>query len=251
MMKKNLPLPLKILLCGAIILSFQAWGFKSKPKLLVFCKTAGFHHQSIPNGVTAIQKLGAKDGFTIDTTTDAAWFRDEVLKNYAAVIFLSTTGDLFDGEQEAAMERYIHAGGGFVGIHAATDAEYQWEWYGKMIGGYFESHPKIQQATIRVVDGSHISTKHLSKEWVRTDEWYNFKNLSKHVHVLLTIDEKTYSGGKNGNFHPMAWWHNFEGGRVFYTELGHTEESFLEPLYLQHLSGGIQYAIGKNTKLNY
>jgi len=222
-----------------------------KPRVLVFSKTSGFRHSSIGAGKEAIQKLGAENGFETDTTENAEWFNEDSLANYSAVIFLNTTEDVLNYRQEAAFERYIQAGGGFVGIHAATDTEYDWMWYGKMVGGYFASHPHNQEAKLNVVDKSHPSTKHLPDTWIRTDEWYNFNKLNPDVKVLITIDEKSYEGGTNGNSHPMAWYHEYDGGRAFYTELGHTEESYKDSLYLQHILGGIQYAIGKNEKLNY
>jgi glucose/arabinose dehydrogenase/cytochrome c551/c552 len=174
-------------------------------------------------------------------------FAEDSLKKYAALVFLSSTGEILSGNQEIAVERYMQAGGGFVGIHAATDAEYDWSWYVKMIGASFKSHPANQEATLIINDKNHPSTDSLPATWTRTDEWYNFKNLNPDVKVLISIDEKSYQGGENGDKHPMAWYHNFDGGRVFYTELGHTNESFAEPLYLKHILGGIQYAIGDNT----
>jgi glucose/arabinose dehydrogenase/cytochrome c551/c552 len=222
-----------------------------KPRILVFGKTADYHHASIPAGMAAIQKLGAENEFDVDTTTDANMFREDTLKKYSAVIFLSTTGNVLNQYQEVAFERYIQAGGGLVGVHAATDTEYDWGWYGRLVGAYFESHPKIQEAVLHVVDSSIAATKGIPVEWKRTDEWYNFKKLSKDVKVLLTIDEKSYEGGKLGDNHPMAWYHEYDGGRAFYTELGHTEESYADPVYLKHLLGGIQYAVGDNKELNY
>lgn len=222
-----------------------------KPKVLVFSKTSGFHHAAIADGNTAILKLGEEQGFDVDTTTNANYFQEDSLKKYAAVVFLSTTGDVLNHYQEADFERYIQAGGGFVGVHAATDTEYDWGWYGRLVGAYFANHPKPQKAVLNVVDRNHVSTEHLPEKWERTDEWYNFKNLNKEVNVLITIDEKSYEGGANGESHPMAWYHDFEGGRAFYTELGHTEESYRDPQYLQHLLGGIQYAIGDNKELDY
>ncbi|MEO5998275.1 MAG: ThuA domain-containing protein, partial [Chitinophagaceae bacterium] len=224
---------------------------EGKPRVLVFTKTSGFHHASIPVGRAAIQKLGSENGFDVDTTEDASLFTDSILEKYAAVIFLNTTGNLLDIRQEIAFERYIQGGGGYMGIHAAADAEYDWRWYGRLAGGYFESHPKIQQATLNVLDKENIATKHLPAKWVRTDEWYNYKLLNKEVKVLITIDEKSYEGGKNGDTHPMAWFHDFDGGRAFYTEFGHTDESYADPLYLKHILGGIEYAMGDNKKINY
>lgn len=240
------------MLCSLIVLITSCTHKRSeKPRILVFSKTAGFHHASIPAGIKAIQDLGAANGFDVDTTTDAAMFEEDTLKKYATLVFLSTTGDLLSGNQEIALERYIQSGGGFAGIHAASDAEYDWGWYGRMVGAYFESHPQIQQAKLIIKDKNHLSTDSLPDTWTRTDEWYNFKKISKDIHVLITIDEKSYEGGKNGDVHPMAWYHEFDGGRVFYTELGHTEESYADPLYLKHILGGIKYAIGENRAPDY
>ncbi len=222
-----------------------------QPRVLVFSKTTGFRHSSIPQGIAAITKLGQENGFSVDTTENADYFNEDSLAKYAAVIFLHTTGDLLNQYQEADFERYIQSGGGFVGIHAAADAEYDWGWYGRLVGGYFESHPEQQVAKLIVQDSTNAATKHLPHVWERKDEWYNFKNLNPDVHVLLTIDEKSYQGGKNGDHHPMAWYHDFDGGRAFYTELGHTEESFVEDNYLKHVLAGIQYAIGKNDQLDF
>lgn len=222
-----------------------------KPRVLVFTKTAGFVHSSIETGKAAVQKLGAENNFDVDTTSNAAWFTEDSLKKYAAVIFLNTTGNVLEGRQEAAFERYIQSGGGFVGVHSATDTEYDWGWYGRLVGAYFDSHPKNQDAVLTVTDNTHPSTKHLPAQWKRLDEWYNFKKMNPGVKVLVKIDESSYQGGKNGANHPMAWYHAYEGGRAFYTALGHTEASYSDPNYLNHLLGGIQYAIGGNTPLNY
>ncbi len=234
----------------AVLLILFAFTFnsfiKKQQRILVFSRTMGFHHKSIAAGNIAIQKLGMENGFAVDTTTDASFFSKKNLKKYNAVIFLSTTGDVLNDEQQKAFENYIQHGGGFAGIHAATDTEYDWPWYNKLVGAYFKSHPKQQNAVIHVTDTTFIATKNLPFEWKRWDEWYNFKSLQLDgLHILLTIDEKSYTGGENGDFHPMSWYHEFDGGRAFYTELGHTDEAFSEPFFLQHLLGGIKYAIGK------
>jgi glucose/arabinose dehydrogenase/type 1 glutamine amidotransferase len=249
-MKKTIHFALKniALFCFLlVILASCSSKRSSKPTILVFFKTGGYYHESIPLGVKAIQDLGVKNGFNVDTTTNANKFAEDSLKKYASIVFLSSTLELLAGNQEIALERYIQAGGGFVGIHAAADAEYDWNWYVKMIGASFKSHPANQEATLIINDKNHPSTDSLPATWTRTDEWYNFKNLNPDVKVLISIDEKSYKGGENGDKHPMAWYHNFDGGRVFYTELGHTNESFSEPLYLKHILGGIQYAMGDNT----
>ncbi len=216
------------------------------PKILVFSKTEGFKHASIPTGIAAIQKLGAENNLEVDTTKNAELFTDENLKQYAAVVFLSTTGDVLNREQEAAFEHYIQAGGGYVGIHAATDTEYDWEWYGRLVGAYFQSHPPgTPEADFIIKDKNHPATEFfVDTVWTRTDELYNFRSLNPDVKVLMTVDESTYEGGENGDFHPMSWYHEFDGGRAFYTAGGHTDESFSEELFLKHILGGIQYAIG-------
>lgn len=238
-MKKHL---LSVIL---VLISALTFGF-AKPRVLIFSKTAGFHHQSIAVGIPAIIKLGQKNNFDVDTTTNAALFTLQNLKKYKAVIFLSTTGDVLSDEQQAAFEQYIKQGGGFVGVHSATDTEYDWPWYGNLVGAYFKSHPsKQQEADLNVVDRKFIATRHLPAVWRRLDEWYNYKWIANGLHVLITIDEKSYTGGENGSNHPMSWYHDYDGGRAFYTALGHTNESYNEPLFLQHLLGGIKYAIGE------
>lgn len=214
-------------------------------KVLVFSKTNGYHHKSIAVGIEAIKKLGEQNNFVTDSTTDSLYFTPANLQQYKVVIFLSPTGDVLGAEQQKAFEDYIHKGGGFVGVHSASDCEYGWAWYGKLVGAYFESHPKQQQAKLNVVNKKHISTKHLPAVWERFDEWYNYKNINPDIKVLIKLDEKSYEGGKNGDNHPIAWYHSYEGGRAFYTGLGHTDESYSEPLFLQHLLGGIKYAMGK------
>jgi type 1 glutamine amidotransferase len=190
--------------------------------------------------------MGRENNFAADTTKDSSAFTNANLEQYAAVIFLCTTGDVLNDEQQKVFEQYIKKGGGFVGIHSATDTEYDWPWYNQLVGAYFKSHPKQQEAVLHLTDPNFIATSHLPQTWKRWDEWYNFKQTNwDKVHVLLTIDESSYSGGENGDYHPMSWYHEFEGGRAFYTELGHTKESYSEPLYLQHLLGGIKYAMGK------
>jgi glucose/arabinose dehydrogenase len=222
----------------------------SRPRVLVFSKTTGYRHASIGKGKVAIQQLGVANGFDVDTTENADVFNEETLKKYSAVIFLCTTQDVLNYSQQVAFERFIQSGGGFAGIHSAADTEYDWGWYGELNGAWFDSHPEIQPASITVIDHSQASTKDLPATWNRTDEWYNYKKLNPDVKVLLTLDEKTYKGGNMGANHPIAWYHAFDGGRAFYTGLGHTEESYSDSLFLKHVLGGIQYAIGDN-KLDY
>ena len=228
-----------------------------KPNLLVFSKTASFRHASIDAGKKALAKMATDKGFNVTFTEDAEAFNETDLKKYNAVLFLNTTGDVLNDKQQAVFERFIQAGGGYVGIHAATDTEYDWPWYGKLAGAYFLDHPmtpsNVQKGKYSVVQKNHWATQGMPDEFERTDEFYSFKDISPKINVLLTIDEKTYQGGKNPDYHPMSWYQEFDGGRSFYTAMGHTDETFVEPLFLNHLYAGINYAMGgPNPKpLNY
>ncbi len=223
----------------------SAAGADRERRVLVFSKTTGFRHDSIPDGIAAIRALGEQRGFAVDESEDATVFSDSGLAPYSALVFLNTTGNILNDNQKAAFQRYIQGGGGFVGIHSASDTEHNWPWYGALVGAFFQSHPSIQQARIRVADRVHASTRFLPSPWTRTDEWYNFDaNPRSRVHVLATVDESTYAGGEMGSDHPIAWCQFYEGGRSWYTAGGHTRESFSEPLFLQHLLGGIQFAAG-------
>lgn len=221
---------------------------REKKKILVFSKTKGYRHESIDTGKLALIELGKRNDIEVDTTEDAALFNEENLKKYRAVVFLSTTMDVLDPVQQADFKRFIEAGGGFVGIHAAADTEYEWHWYGKLLGAYFKSHPKQQQATLKKVKPFGPNT--LPETWSRWDEWYNYKKISPDINVIYNLDETSYQGGENGENHPIAWYHDFEGGRSFYTGLGHTKESYADSLFMDHVLQGIHYAIGE-SKLDY
>lgn len=215
-------------------------------KVLVFSKTTGFRHDSIPEGIAAVQKLGQENNFAVDTTEDSALFTDQNLAQYQAVVFMSTTGDpLGTQEQKDAFQRYIQKGNGYVGVHAAADSGYNWAWYGKLVGAYFKQHPAIQQATVKVEDPAHPSTKDLPATWTRTDEWYDYQaNPRGTVHVLTSMDEKSYTGATMGADHPNTWCQDYDGGRSWYTGLGHLKENYSEPNFLKLLLGGIQTAAG-------
>ncbi len=224
-------------------------GPKQDPRVLVFSKTKGYRHESIEAGKVALMALGKAHGFGVDTTENAALISEENLKRYQAVIFLSTTMDILDVTQQCDFKRFIEAGGGFVGVHAAADTEYEWPWYGKLVGAYFKSHPRTQEATVKKV--KPFGTNKTPDVWTRTDEWYNYKTISPDINVIFNLDESSYEGGENGESHPIAWYHEFEGGRSFYTGMGHTKESYADSVYLDHLLQGIQYALGDKDGLDY
>ena len=185
-------------------------------RVLVFSRTEGFRHDSIPAGIAAIQQQGRQRGFSVEAERGRRRHSPtRASLDYKAVVFLSTTGDVLNAAQQAAFERFIRRGGGFVGVHSAADTEYDWPFYGALIGAYFAGHPDIQNATIQIEDQAIRSTASLPRSWVRRDEWYNFRrNPRGSVTVLATLDERTYSGGTMAPDHPIMWSHTYEGGRV-------------------------------------
>ncbi|WNV92167.1 ThuA domain-containing protein [Umezawaea sp. Da 62-37] len=216
--------------------------------VLVFSKTAAFRHDAIPIGIQTIRELGAANGFTVTATEDSTQFTASTLARYEAVVFLNTTGDVLDANQQSAFESYIRGGGGYVGVHSAADTEYDWPFYGDLVGAWFAQHPAIQQATVRVENRAHAATSGLAPALVRTDEWYDYRtNPRSTARVLSTLDESTYSGGRMGADHPHTWCKTLSSGRSFYTGSGHTQASYAEPGFRALLLGGIRYA-GNRTK---
>ncbi|CCK24935.1 Glycoprotein endo-alpha-1,2-mannosidase [Streptomyces davaonensis JCM 4913] len=212
--------------------------------VLVFSRTTGFRHDSIPAGIDALRSLGSANDFSVTATEDPAAFTPANLTGYEAVVFLNTTGDVLNDVQQNALQAHIDAGRGFVGVHAAADTEYGWGYYGDLVGARFKSHPAIQQARLLTEDRGHPATAHLGESWTRTDEWYNYQaNPRSSVHVLQSLDESSYSGGEMGD-HPITWCHAQGSGRSFYTGLGHTAESYADPAFRALLLGGLRYASG-------
>ena len=233
-------------LIGCILLPFGVFS-QAKFNMLVFSKTVEFRHESIPAGKKALELMAKEKGFNVTFTEDVEIFNEKNLKKYNAVLFLNTTGDILNNVQQDVFERYIQAGGGYVGVHAATDCEYGWAWYGKLVGAYFLDHPSpnnVQKGKFKVNLKNHWATQGMPDEFEKTDEFYNFRDISSKINVALSLDEKSYKGGKNGENHPISWYQEFDGGRSFYTAMGHTDETFSEPLFLNHLWAGIKYAAG-------
>ncbi len=219
--------------------------------VLVFSKTAGFRHGSIPDGIEALERIGAELGMDVVATEDSEVFHDDSLQQFGAVVFLSTTGDILDLAQEAALRRWIERGGGFMGVHAAADTEYDWPYYRELVGALFSRHPAIQKANVEVLDGEHPATAGLPSLWERTDEWYDYQTLPlEGFRTLMQLDETSYEGGGMApelGSHPIAWAREIEGtdgrsgARLFYTGGGHTTESFSETLFVQHLTGALAW----------
>jgi type 1 glutamine amidotransferase len=223
-------------------------------KALLVTTTRGWHHESVHAGVLAIQQLGARNFFDVVLFENPDGFTDAYLDQFKVVIFLQTTGDIFDTAQQRVMERFIRSGKGFVGIHSASDTEYDWEWYNKLVGRMFYIHPVIQTAKLNIVDPSFNGLQGFAGNKLWTDEWYDFgPEKVNDLKYILAVDESTYNpkvewAGRNrksegmGKFHPIAWYHNFDGGRSFYTALGHLPSIFSDPAYLNHLYAGIYWA---------
>ena len=224
--------------------------------VLIFTKNGkGYVHENIAASIAAIQKLGTENGFVADTTTNSALFTDDNLKKYDAIIFSNTNNDVFDTEeQKVAFMRYIQAGGGFMGIHSASGTERKWKWFKLMLGATFLRHPPFQKFTVHVLDKKHPAVKNLAPQWETNDECYYFKEINPAIKVLLVSDISTIKEGdslKNtkpevfGNRYPAAWCQEFDGGRVWYTALGHSKEDYSNATYLAHLLEGLKWVTGK------
>ena len=213
------------------------------PRVLLFSETRGFRHDAIDDALQTLEELAQAVGMqTFHADDSEGVFTEAELARYDAVVWVMTSGDVLSSIEQAAFENFIRSGGGYAGIHSASDTEYDWPWYGALVGAYFDHHPIVQTAVQIVEDNSHVSTAHLNSSWIRTDEWYDYRaNPRAQVNVLLRLDERSYSGGLMGDDHPSAWYHDFEGGRSWYTGGGHTSSSYSEPDFRTHLLGGLRY----------
>jgi len=228
---------------------------KDKARVLVYSGSTGYRHASIPAADAAIKALAEKAGYVVDVTEDPEVFTAENLGKYRALVLVSNSTDpkkpeseWFVGPKLDALQGFLKAGKGVIGLHAAADSHYHTGWYGQMIGGYFERHPKgTPKGVVTVVDARHPATAKLPKTLERNDEWYYYKDFDPTVRVLVTIDPKSIgeSGEADVNPNPLVWCHEFGGGRVLYSALGHTDESWSEP-YMTHLmTGALAWAVGK------
>ncbi|MET9357241.1 ThuA domain-containing protein [Streptomyces sp. NPDC006617] len=209
---------------------------------LAFTRTTGYRHDSIPAGVQALRELGRAHGFRVHATEDPVIFERD-LSRFAVIVFLSTSGEVLTDCGRDALRQHLESGGGFVGVHAAACTEFEWPYYGTMLGARFAGHPAYQPGRVVVEDGSHPATSHLNASWYFTDEWYNFRsNPRGAVHVLARVDEESYEGGAMGEDHPLVWCREHEAGRVFYTGLGHSARAYQDPDFRRHLLGGILWS---------
>ncbi len=223
--------------------------FDKPISVLVFSKTAGYWHASISSGLKMLSDQSKKQNWVITATEDASLFRDGFLDRFDVVVFLNPTGDAICDEGQAAFERFMKKGKGFVGIHAAADFEYEWAFYGDLVGAYFKSHPPKQKATVIFENLDHPAMKPFEgmKTYTTVDEWYSFKeNPRPKVNVLARLDESTIKKAGNSDWqmgdHPLIWWNDKDGIRSFYTVFGHTHEAFQDELIIEHITNAINWA---------
>jgi len=210
--------------------------------VLVITETDGWVHDSIEAGLKLIKYLGDKNRFNVYHSNDSRVINYSNLKSIKTLIFLNTTEDILSEDEQVVMQKFIQSGNGFVGVHSASDTEYQWKWYGELVGAYFKSHPEgTTNAKIIKIENGRFS-KHLNPIWEVEDEWYNFNYTNDDINVVLELDEKSYYGGENGDYHPITWYHSYDGGRSFYTGLGHLKEVYSNKMFIELLEQGILYA---------
>ncbi|MCP9237001.1 ThuA domain-containing protein [Lewinella sp. JB7] len=255
MQRRSITPLLCLLICSLVSGGLYAQQFRA----LLITETAGWHHPSITAGIPALQALAQRHEFVLDRQQDAIPLSDKGLEKYDVIIMLSTTGDIFTDEEQAAFERFIQSGKGYVGIHAASDTEYEWPWYTRLVGRMFKIHPTNQTAMLQVTDPAFPGLERWPRRMLWTDEWYEFQDATTDgLNTIVTVDESTYDpkvkwgdneGKGMGETHPIAWYHDFDGGRAFYTALGHMDDTYKDDLFLQHIYGGIYWAAtGKGLK---
>ncbi|MEL7121988.1 MAG: ThuA domain-containing protein [Bacteroidota bacterium] len=212
--------------------------------LLIFTKTQKFRHKSIPAGQQMFIEMARSEGWTLTFSEDATIFNTSFLNQLQGIVFLSTTGDILNEQQQKAFQAFIRSGGAFIGIHAASDTEKEWPWYHNLLGAQFKNHPKVQEAEIQIINSNHPIVAGLPQSWIHRDEWYNFgETVKAHINTLAQLNEDSYTGGNMDNNHPISWYHIFDGGRVFYTGLGHTSASFRDTLFQKHILQGIEWTL--------
>jgi uncharacterized protein len=241
-----------VILLSQLLISFTVSAQQKQFKALVVTTTKGWHHESLHAGYVALKEMGVKNFFDVVLWENPGGFNDKYLEQFQLIIFLNTTGDIFNEEQQKAMEKFIQAGKGYVGIHSAADTEYEWPWYTKLVGRMFKIHPAIQSAKMKVLDNGFPGLQGFADGRIWTEEWYDFQpETISGLNYILGVDESTYNPkvqwGNNksdgmGQLHPLAWYHNYDGGRAFYTALGHLPTNFSDPAFLNHLYAGIFWA---------
>lgn len=222
----------------------DAFAQAAPDRVLIFSRTTGWRHDSIPVTVSTVKELANAEGMAVDHSEDAGHFTAQNLARYRVIVFANTTGDILDEAQQAALQQFMRAGGGFVGVHSAADTEKTWPWYGELVGALFDNHPPGLQSTL--VQPEHAGAAH-GRAWPITDELYNYRrNPRAQVQVVATVDEREYTGGDMGADHPITWCRPLEGGRMWYTGLGHHVSVYEHPEFRAQLTRGLRYAAGRS-----
>lgn len=250
---------IRLLIALFVLLSYAGMA-QTEKNVLVFTKNGeGYIHDNIGASVKGLIKLSEDNGFVVEVSDDASIFTEEKLKNYDALIFSNTNNTVFDNDdQKLALIRYVEAGGGFVGIHSACATERDWPWFWALVGGKFIRHAPFQEFTLTVIDADHASTSFIKSDWVRADECYYVNEINPDIHVLLAADMNTIEDEKKseypanifGDLFPISWCHEFDGGRQWFTSLGHSISDYSDPAFMKHLLGGINWAM-ENGKPDY
>jgi len=229
---------------------------KNLMNIAMITKTIEFRHDNIPVAVDALQKLASENNWNLMHTEDSTWFSADNLENQDLIIFLQTTGDIFDENQQQAIQSFVENGGGLLTIHTGTVTENNWPWYMEMMGAKFAGHPPVQSGKLIIENHDHPATSFLNDSvWIIEDEWYSFdRNPRADVDVLISIDESSYDVDDNKWFegvnqrmgdHPLVWHRDAGKGRIFQTALGHPQEHYADPLFLKHIHGAIKWTGGK------
>lgn len=252
-------LPTSKFLVVALLAAAAVPGAEPLPKVLLYTRNGltldgkkGYVHDNIPHSIAAIREMGVENGFAVDVSENPQDFTRENLRRYRALVFSNTNNQIFDSEeQQAALRDYVRSGGGVAGIHSVCGSMRNWPWFWALIGGSFVRHPKLQEFTVHVVDRRHPSTRFLGETWRVTDEFYFLRDMPQGLRWLLEGDLTTLNDPKKpegATRHPLAWYHEFEGGRCWYTSLGHRKEVYQDPTFRRHILGGILWAMGVPVK---
>jgi len=246
------------LLIATLLAAYCAAQITPRKRVLVYTRQtvtprSSYIHDNTQSSVEAIRKMGAQNGFAVDSSEDPGVFNEANLKQYTVLIFSSTNNEAFQTDaQREAFQNYIQKGGGFVGLHAATTTERQWPFFVSTIGGKFVRHPTLQKFVVRVVDSSHPSTRSLPASFEWEDECYFHDSLNPDLHPLLVTDPARLDDPERAKFPdslidgsvPLAWTITTGGRRVFYSALGHKKEAYSNPLLAGHILGGVLRALG-------
>ncbi len=247
---------------GVLFLLLACAAAAEPPQVLVYTRNytpdhKGYVHNNIAASVDAIRKIGAEAGFVVHESSDPALFNDATLKQYRAIVFSNSNNVAFDtDDQRHAFQKFIRHGGGLVGIHSATGSERTWPYFWRVMGGHFLRHPRLQKFTVRVVDKTHPATRDRPATFEWDDECYYNDNLSPDLKPLLVVDpaklddpkKAEYPGDRFKDSMPLAWYQTVEGGRQFYTALGHKIEHYSDPLLVKQIRGGILWVLEGSKK---